>query len=216
MFDDKACANERSDFLSGDNYQELQNFGLNIKEKQKEDTTKRVKTKYLIFKEFVRTINENMIEKREVNTKKWCNAIVGTSNFINTTGQRANKKLNEIVDRLHHCKKQVQAKSSNVQLNKTKKIPRYKLVEVRKQRGNKTIVIRRIIPIKYDEKRIEKHQKVVQQTLFDLQSEFDGNCAYEVRTIPDRHLKSSIWDMPIESGEKTEKWKTIFDFWNTW
>jgi hypothetical protein len=115
---------------------------------------------------------------------------------------------------LHHWKKQVRSKSSEIQLTQTKQSPRYKLVEIRKQRGNKTIVIRKRIPIKYDNGEIKQHQKIVQQTLFDLQFEFGGDCIYETRAIPDRQLKSSIWDMPVESEEKTEKWKTFFDFWN--
>ncbi len=85
---------------------------------------------------------------------------------------------------------------------------------MRKQRGNKTIVIRKRIPIKYDDGEIKQHQKIVQQTLFDLQFGFGGDNTYETRAIPDRRLKSSIWDVPVESEEKTEKWKTFFDFWN--
>jgi hypothetical protein len=201
-------------FLSGDNYQELQKFGSNIKEKQKENSKKRAKTRYLIFKKFGRTIKKERIVKKEARTKKYKSAISRILKFINTTGQWTNKKLNGTIDRLHHWKKQVRSKSSEIRLNQTKKNPRYKLVEVRKQRGNKTIVIRKRIPIKYGNGEIKQHQKIVQQTLFDLQFEFDGNCTYETREIPDRLLKSSIWDMPVESEEKTEKWKIFFDFWN--
>jgi hypothetical protein len=183
-----ACGNARSGFLSGDDYQELQKFGSNIKEKQ--------------------------MVKKEARTKKYKSAICRILKFINTTGQWTNKKLNGTIDRLHHWKKQVRSKSSEIRLNQTKQSPRYKLVEVRKQRGNKTIVIRKLIPIKYGNGEIKQHQKIVQQTLFDLQSEFGVDCTYETRAIPDRSLKSSIWDMPVESEEKTEKWKTFFDFWN--
>ncbi len=200
--------------MSGDNYQELQKFGSNIKEKQKENSKKRAKTKYLIFKEIGRTIKEKQIVKKESRTKKYEGAIGRILKFINTTEQWTNKKLNGTIDRLHHWKKQMRFKSSEIRLNQTKQNPRYKLVEIRKQRGNKTIVIRKRIPIKYDNGEIKQHQKIVQQTLFDLQFEFGGNCIYETRAIPDRQLKSSIWDMPVESEEKTEKWKTFFDFWN--
>jgi len=174
--------------LSGDNYQELQKFGSNIKEKQ--------------------------IVKKEARTRKYKSAIGRILKFIDTTGQWTNKKLNGTIDRLHHWKKQVRSKSSEIRLNQTKQSPRYKLVEVRKQRGNKTIVIRKLIPIKYGSGEIRQHQKIVQQTLFGLQSEFGKECTYETREIPDRQLKSSIWDIPVESEEKAEKWKTFFDFWN--
>jgi len=214
LYADIACGDVRSDFLSGDNYQELQKFGSNIKEKQKENSKKKAKTRYLIFKEFGRTIKEKQIVKKESRNKKYKSAIGGILKFINTTEQWTNKKLNDTIDRLHHWKKQVRSKSSEIQLTQTKQSPRYKLVEIRKQRGNKTIVIRKRIPIKYGNGEIEQHQKIVQQTLFDLQYEFGGNCVYETRAIPDRQLKSSIWDMPVESEEKTEKWKTFFDFWN--
>jgi hypothetical protein len=214
LYADIACGDVRSDFLSGDNYQELQKFGSNIKEKQKENSKKKAKTRYLIFKEFGRTIKEKQIVKKESRNKKYKSAIGGILKFINTTEQWTNKKLNDTIDRLHHWKKQVRSKSSEIQLTQTKQSPRYKLVEIRKQRGNKTIVIRKRIPIKYDNGEIKQHQKIVQQTLFDLQFEFGGNCIYETRAIPDRQLKSSIWDMPVESEEKTEKWKTFFDFWN--
>lgn len=209
-----ACGDARSGFLSGDNYQELQKFGSNIKEKQKENSKKRAKERYLIFKEFGRTIKERGIVKKEARTKKYKSAIDGILKFINTTGHWTNKKLNDTIDRLHHWKKQERSKSSEIRLNQTKQNPRYKLVEVRKQRGNTTIVIRKRIPIKYGNGEIKQHQKIVQQTLFDLQSEFGGDCTYETRNIPDGPLKSSIWDMPVESEEKTEKWKTFFDFWN--
>jgi len=214
LYADIACGDVRSDFLSGDNYQELQKFGSNIKEKQKENSKKKAKTRYLIFKEFGRTIKEKQIVKKESRNKKYKSAIGGILKFINTTEQWTNKKLNDTIDRLHHWKKQVRSKSSEIQLTQTKQSPRYKLVEIRKQRGNKTIVIRKRIPIKYDNGEIKQYQKIVQQTLFDLQFEFGGNCIYETRAIPDRQLKSSIWDMPVESEEKTEKWKTFFDFWN--
>ena len=211
---DIACGDARSGFLSGDNYQELQKFGSNIKEKQKENSKKRAKTRYLIFKEFGRTIKEGRIVKKEARTKKYKSAIGRILKFINTTGQWTNKKLNGTIDGLHHWKKQARSESSEIRLNQTKQSPRYKLVEVRKQRGNKTIVIRKRILIKYGNGEIKQHQKIVQQTLFDLQFEFGGDCTYETRAIPDRQLKSSIWDMPVESEEKTEKWKTFFDFWN--
>jgi hypothetical protein len=152
--------------------------------------------------------------KKEARIKKYKSAIGRILKFINTTGQWTNKKLNGTIDGLHHWKKQVRSKSPEIRLNQTKQSPRYKLVEVRKQRGNTTIVIRKRIPIKYGNGEIKQHQKIVQQTLFDLQSEFDGDCTYETRKIPDGQLKSSIWDMPAESEEKTEKWKTFFDFWN--
>lgn len=185
-----------------------------MKEKQKEISKKGVKKRYLISKESGHINKGKRIVKKEVRTKKCKSEIGRILMFINTTGQWTNKKLSGIIDRLHHLKKQMQDRSSEMQLNQTKQSRRYKLVEVRKQRGNKTIVIRRRIPIKYDDKRIEQHQKIVQQTLFDLQSEFCGDCTYETRTIPDGQLKSSIWDITIESEEKTEKWKTFFDFWN--
>jgi hypothetical protein len=214
LYADTACGDVRSGFLSGDGYQELQKFGSNIKEKQKENSKKKAKTRYLIFKEFGQIIKEKQIVKKESRIKKYKSAIGGILKFINTTEQWTNKKLNDTIDRLHHWKKQVRSKSSEIQLTQTKQSPRYKLVEIRKQRGNKTIVIRKRIPIKYGNGEIKQHQKIVQQTLFDLQFEFGGDCAFETRTIPDRQLKSSIWDMPVESEEKTEKWKTFFDFWN--
>jgi len=199
-------------FLSGDNYQELQKFGSNIKEKQKEKSKKRTIARYLNFKEFGRTIKKKQIIKKEFRTRKYKGAISRILKFINTTGQWTNKKLNGTIDGLHHWKKQVRSKSSEIRLNQTKQSPRYKLVEVRKQRGNKTIVIRKRTPIKYGNGEIKQHQKIVQQTLFDLQFEFGGDSTYKTRAIPDRQLKSSIWDMPVESEEKTEKWKTFFDF----
>jgi len=73
--------------LSGDNYQELQKFGSNIKEKQKENSKKSAKTRYLNFKEFGRTIKEKQIVKKEARTKKYKSAIGRILKFINTTGQ---------------------------------------------------------------------------------------------------------------------------------
>ncbi len=214
LYANVVCGDARSGFLSGDNYQELQKFGSNIKEKQKEKSRKRAIARYLNFKEFGRTIKEKQIVKKESRTRKYKCAISRILKFINATGQWTNKKLDGTIDILHHWKKRVRSKSSEIRLNQTKQSPRYKLVEVRKQRGNKTIVIRKRTPVKYGNGEIKQHQKIVQQTLFDLQFEFGGDSTCETRAIPDRQLKSSIWDVPVESEEKTEKWKTFFDFWN--
>ena len=214
LHDNITCGNERSGFLSADNYQELQKFGINIKEKQKEKSKKRTKTRYLIFKEFGRTIGRKKIVKKDARTKKLKGAIGIILKFINITRQWTNKKINGTIDELHHWKKQVQSKSSEIRLNQTKQSSRYKLVEVRKQRGNKTIVIRKRIPIKHNNGEIKQHQKIVQQTLFDLQFEFGEDITCETRAIPDGQQKSSIWDMPFDSEEKKEKWKTFLDFWN--
>jgi len=200
--------------LSGDNYKELQKFGLTIKDKQKENSKKKAKTRYLIFKEFGRAIKHGRILKKEVLTNKYKAAIGRILKSINVTRHWTNKKLNGNIDRFHHWKKQMRSKPSEMRLNQIKQSPRYKLVEVSKQRGNKTIVIRKRIPIKYENGEINQNQKIFQQTLFDLESEFDGSCNYEKRNKTYGQLKSSIWDMPVEFEEKTEKWKTFFDFWN--
>ena len=212
--DNIACGDARSGFLSTDNYQELQKFGINIKEKQKEKSKKRTKTRYLILKEFGRIIKRKKIVKKDTLTKKLKGAIGIILKFINVARQWTNKKINGTIDEFHHWKNQVKSKPSEIRLNETKQSSRYKLVEVRKQRGNKTIVIRKRIPIKHYHGKIKQHQKIVQQTLFDIQSESGRDFTSETRAIPDGQQKSSIWDIPIDFEDKKEKWKTFLDFWN--
>jgi len=78
----------------------------------------------------------------------------------------------------------------------------HKIVEIKKQRRNKTIIIRKRVPFFYDTKNIQpKINK--NAALFYMALKTDKNGNHETKPETYTHLKESVWDFPIEKRKKT-------------
>jgi len=194
--------------MFGEDYQDLQKFGTNIKDRSNSTPKKKVKIKLFNSGKL------NQITKGFFKEKKICKNILknktkNISKIINISRQWANKKLNAIDEKDNRREKQKDSIFSKTKSKYTKQCLQYRLIETRKQRGNKTIVIRKRIPIKPNNGEVQI-QGIGQKTLFEFgcdNSELIVGTSYKPKI-------SSIWDVPIENEEKKGKFKIFFDFWN--
>jgi hypothetical protein len=184
--------------LSDAGVQDLQKFGQNIENGQKKNSDKKVKAR--------RHKSKKLIEFIKKLKKKCYGAITKLSKIIIAGAQQTNKQLHSIIRQIRQWQ---QIKSTYLQVRQRQCVqyPCYKLVETQKQHGNKTIVIRKRVPVKLNDRS--------QQTIFRLPSDFCENYNLENKGTTGKHLKKSIWDVPVKFEEGKEKWK-IFDFWRNW
>ena len=77
--------------------------------------------------------------------------------------------------------------------NRKKKNIGYKIVETKKQRGNKTIIIRKRVPSFFDDLDLSK-QSAPMANMYYLSSNENTDVKNEPYTI----LKKSVWDFPVE------------------
>ena len=160
--------------MSDNEFKDLQNFGKTI-EKKPEDTKK------IIVK-----------EKRNLSTqikpiilylkKKTLNIVIRLIKYIMATSKWTHKKIKSIEFLKHNTQKKV-----------------YKIVETKKQRRNKIIIIRKRVPFKYDP--LEPyHKKANIGTIFYLS--FKGDNDIETKAEAYTILKDSIWDFPTEKRRR--------------
>lgn len=192
--------------MSGEDYQDLQKFGANIKDRPNSISKKKIK---LLNSEKLNRITKGHNKEKKIRKKKLQVKTKNISKLVTVTKQWINIKLNAVVDRKHRREKQRGSVFSKTQPKYKKQSPRYRLIETRKQKGNKTIVIRKRVLIKSNNGEAQ-HQGIRQKTLF----EFGGDYFQGIGAMSDRQPNSSIWDMPVETEEKTEKWKTFLDLWH--
>lgn len=193
--------------MSGEDYQDLQKFGANIKDMP--NGISKIKIRLLNSEKSNRITNDHNKEQK-LHKKKFQVKTKNISKLVTATRRWANKKLNMVVDRKHKREKQKGSVFLKIQPKYKKQNPRYRLIETRKQKGNKTIVIRKRVLIKSNNDKAQ-HQGIRQKTLF----EFGGDYFQGIGATSDRQPNSSIWDMPIETEGKTEKWKTFLDLWHS-
>ncbi len=194
--------------MSGEDYQDLQKFGTKIKDRSNSTPKKKVRIK-LINSEKLNQITKGSFKEKKIIKNIIQNKTKKISKIVTVSGQWANKKLNTIADKGNRREKQKNSIFSKTKPKYTKQCLQYRLIETRKQRGNKTIVIRKRIPIKPNNCEVQI-QGIGQKTLFEFgcdYSESIGGTSYKP-TI------SSIWDVPVETEEKKEKFKIFLDFWN--
>ena len=178
--------------------QDLQKFGQNIENRQKKNSDKKVKAKRYKSKKLIEYVK---------NLKKKCyGAITKLSKITIAGAQQANKQLYGIIRQIRQWP-QIRSTYLQVRQRQCVHYPCYKLVETQKQRGNKTIIIRKRVPVKFNDGN--------QQTIFRLPSGLCEDYNSENKETTGKHLKKSIWDMPIKLEEGKEEWK-IFDFWKNW
>lgn len=178
--------------------QDLQKFGQNIENDRKKNPDKKVKAR--------RHKSKKLIESIKKLKKKCYGAITKLSKIIIAGAQQTNKQLYSTIRQIRQWQ-QIRSTYLQVRQRRCAQYPCYKLVETRKQHRNKTIVIRKRVPVKFNDKS--------QQTIFRLSSDFCENGNSENKETTDKHLKKSIWDAPVKLEEEKEKWK-IFDFWGNW
>ena len=192
--------------MSGEDYQDLQKFGTNIKDKSNNISKIKLKKKLLNSEKLNRTTKGSNKEKKICKNK----LLVKTKNIsklVTVAGKWANKKLNPAVDKDYRLEKRKGSIISKTQSKHTKKGLQYRLIETRKQRGNKTIVIRKRILVKPSNGELQL-QGIKQKTLFEYgcdYSQVSGDTSY-------KQSFSSIWDMPVEIEEKKEKYKKFLYF----
>ena len=178
--------------------QDLQKFGQNIENRKKKNSDKKVKAKGHKSKKLIESIK---------NLKKKCYGVLIKLSKITIAGaQQANKQLYSIIRQIRQWQ-QIRSTYLQVRQRQCVHYPCYKLVETQKQRGNKTIIIRKHVSVKFNDGN--------QQTIFRLPSDLYEDCNSENKETTGKHLKKSIWDVPINIEEGKEKWK-IFDFWKNW
>lgn len=178
--------------------QDLQKFGQNIENRRTKNSDKKVKAKHYKSKKLIEYI-KNLKKKRY-------GAITKLSKIIIAGAQQMNKQLYSIIGQIRQWQ-QIRSTYLQVRQRQCVQYPCYKLVETRKQHRNKTIIIRKRVPVNINDKS--------QQTIFRLPSDLCENYNSENKETTGKHLKKSIWDVPVKLEEGNKKWK-IFDFWRNW
>jgi len=177
--------------LSDNEFKDLQNFGKTI-EKKPENTKKIIVKERKDFSKKIKPIFS--ILKKKV-------LVFGIKLIKNTiaTGEWTHKKIKAIVNRA----KQLNAHPKKIKFTQKpkQKIQKnaYKIVETKKERRNKIIIIRKRVPFKYDP--LEPyHKKANIGTIFYLS--FKGDNDIETKSEAYTILKDSIWDFPTEKRRR--------------
>gem|GEM_PF-4809321 len=150
--------------MNANEFQELQKFGINIEKITDEKIKKEPKKKkYNLLISFIKWIYIT-IRNSFIKIKNW---------FVFKIDLRIIKK--------------------NFKIKTNKKDYSYKIIETKKQRGNKTVIIRKRVPFYFDINRYKSD-------LNDINSVF--YLAEKDRNSEDSEhyffVKKSIWDFPIE------------------
>ena len=179
-------------FLSHNEFQDLKHFGKSIeiskekhpKTKAVEKTKLRKKLKSIFEKHKIKNINFGM---KKI-SKRTLILLIDISLAIKTTYGRL-KETTYISFYLWNEKRKIKvAKISS----KKEKIA-YRLVETRKQRGNKTIIVRKRIPIRMNGNNFNLHKVTFDSTLDSV----SGSEKDHVKTSSGGP-RASIWDITID------------------
>ena len=177
--------------MSDNEFKDLQNFGKTIEKKpentkkiivkEKENYSKQFKPIFSILKKKVLVFGIKLI-KNTIATGEW------THKKIKTIVNRA-KQRNTLPKKIKFTQKPKQKIQKNA----------YKIVETKKERRNKTIIIRRRIPIDYNPLELQP-KKTDLGALFYLT--FKNDNAQETKHEAYTILKDSIWDFPTEKRRR--------------
>lgn len=174
--------------MSDNEFKDLQNFGKTIEKKPENNKKIIVKEKKNYSKQFKPILKKKLL-------------LFGIKLIKNTiaTGEWIHKKIKTIANRI----KQRNANQKKIKFTKKpkQKIQKnaYKIVETKKERRNKMIIIRRRIPIDYNPLELQP-KKTDLGALFYLTFKNDNN--QETKSEAYTILKGSVWDFPVENKRR--------------
>ena len=170
--------------MSNDEFSDLEKFGKVI-EKPPEKEKTRVKKKE---KKNVQ-IDWGKITKSDL-SKLFC--------FLRNIAVKIKQKFLKLIS-LIKTKREIRKRyKAIVKRNKNRKDIGYKIVETKKQRGNKTVIVRRRVPIYFDTSKLVAKPSSMGSIYYLRLDEESKNLENTVKHNSYDILKKSVWDFPIE------------------
>jgi len=163
--------------LSDNEFKDLQNFGKVIEKKPENNTKVIVKEKKNFYKQLKPVFSYIKKKTLILATKLLKYTIIASKGIY--------KKI----------------KSTKLPKLRTQNYA-YKIVETKKQRRNKTIIVRKRVPYKYDHLGLNPKKSNL-GTLFYLSFKEDSN--QETKSEAYTRLKDSVWDFPIKNKKRKIK-----------
>ena len=173
--------------MNANEFQDLQKFGSNIEKITDEIIKKESKKNNLkyLFKCFLKKIN-NLF----VSFFKWMYIMIKSS-FIKIKQCLIFKRDLRIIKR-------------NFTIKSNKKGYSYKIIETKKQRGNKTVIIRKRVPFYFDINSYKSDLNNIAGVFYLSEKDRNTDCSEHYFLV-----KKSIWDFPIED----KKFRNFVFFW---
>ena len=175
--------------MSGDEFKDLQNFGKTIEDKQND----KVEVEQNIKKDLQNVFRKSQEKKVSFDTQKTKYFFKKISKRIIFTKIRLVKYGENVYFKIQKLKK-IRVNFPRQQKNYVKC---YRLVEKRKQRRNKTIIVRKRVPFKIGLETLG-HGRSDLENLIHLT--FESGVYYNTHrpTTKDHKLKESVWDFKLK------------------
>lgn len=177
-------------YLTGEEFQDLQNFGKTLEKKQNEYSERTSKERQGSKEKFLLLLNK---PKDNLNAQKLKYFVIKISKRIIFTKMRLTKHGEFFFFKIQKMKR------IKIEIPKQQKnyVKCYCLIEKRKQKRNKTIIVRKRIPMKINIEDIGPARSGLGNL---IHLTFESGIYYNHRkTTADHKLKESLWDFKLKN-----------------